>query len=353
MKLFCFGQELAWTLKCTFLLILVVGGSSQPGLALDTKRLFSQAKDSVVLIMSFDSNGQPLAIGSGFFVGDGSLIATNFHVIQGASEVRVKLPSGKVLSIKTAVGLDVERDIVVISALYAGQSLKLSHRTPDIGEDIVVMGNPKGLEGTVSSGIISGVRRDKETTYYQITAPISPGSSGGPVIDERGEVLGVSTFYVQGGQNLNFAMPAIYISRLLDKPKAIALTKTTSTKSLTLRKPADERVTVVKPFIHGYIRSHLEASILNNTDNVINNVRMVVAFYEDGTCVHYMLIEVKELVPPHMAVRFKREDEALDYHGQDAVSIGFKRGIWTPRFRILDYDIVEQHGGPSTIPTFQ
>ena len=183
--------------------------------AIDAKALFKHARDSVVLVMSFDANSQPHAIGSGFFVGDGTLIVTNYHVIEGSSGVVIKQTSGDVVAIDTVAGVDFGHDLVILRSPSEGKPLKLATRTPEIGEDIIAIGNPKGLEGTLSKGIVSGLREEEGSSYYQITAPISPGSSGGPIINDKGEVLGVSTFFVKGGQNLNFAMPAAYVHRLL------------------------------------------------------------------------------------------------------------------------------------------
>ena len=181
----------------------------------NAKELFKETHESVVLIMSFDSNNQPLAIGSGFYVDDGRTIVTNLHVISGAQTVRIKNPDGKVFRARIVLGVDSTHDLVILEADVYGKPIPLSRRTPEIGEDIIAIGNPKGLEATLSKGIVSGVRNDQGSIYYQVTAPISPGSSGGPIIDGNGEVIGVSTFYVQGGQNLNFAMPSAYIHRLL------------------------------------------------------------------------------------------------------------------------------------------
>lgn len=85
-------------------------------------------------------------------------------------------------------------------------------RSAEIGDTVYEVGNPEGLEGTFSQGIISGLRG---TDYIQITAPISPGSSGGPVINQYGEVIGIATSFNKEGQNLNFAIPVAKLALLL------------------------------------------------------------------------------------------------------------------------------------------
>ena len=320
--------------------------SIQPAYSLDAKSLFKNTRNSVVLVMSFDANNQPLALGSGFFVGDGKTVATNYHVIESASSVTIKLMSGKVAAVDTVVGVDIEHDLVLLSVPSKGSPLKLAERTPEVGEDIVVIGNPKGLEGTLSRGIVSGAREEKGSLFYQITAPISPGSSGGPIISEQGEVLGIASFYVQGGQNLNFAMPSAFIHRLLRKPETKTLAAVTRKKAkVAVKETVDERVKIHSAATDGAYRT-VSASVFNGTDSLIKNVRMVVVFYciardlFNELPLHYMLINVKEEIPPGLAIRFKRYDGNIGY-------------AWDASFRILDYDIIGQPGGVQTIPTFQ
>ena len=134
--------------------------------------------------------------------------------MQNAAKLAIKLSSGETGWIDTVLGVDAERDLALLQSNVTGTPIKAAGRLPDIGEDILAIGNPSGLEGTVSTGIISGIRTEDGSQYFQITAPISPGSSGGPIIDEHNEVLGVSTFYLDGAQSLNFAMPAAYLMKL-------------------------------------------------------------------------------------------------------------------------------------------
>ncbi len=228
------------------LLFLIAILPSLEVFAIDTKILFQKTNSSVVLIMSFDENLQPLAIGSGFFVDNGKSIATNYHVIEGATSVRIKLTSGGVEEIKQVRGVDLEHDLAILVSSKNGPPLDLEQNFPEIGDDIIAIGNPQGLEGTLSKGIVSGIREDKGSSYFQITAPISPGSSGGPIINEKGKVIGVSTFYIEGGQNLNFAVPATYINKLLRKPKIESITQKTRKKSKKQKSQIDERVYVTE-----------------------------------------------------------------------------------------------------------
>ena len=167
-----------------------------------------------------DTNGKTLGIGSGFFV-KSNLIATNYHVIEGAAKGTAKL-IGKYTqyNIEGVTATDKANDLALLKVtVYGIKPLLLGDSdTVRIGETVYVAGNPKGLEGTFSDGIISS-RRDRYTKErLQMTAPISPGSSGGPVLNRRGEVIGVSfSFYKDlDAQNLNFAIPSRYLKKLIE-----------------------------------------------------------------------------------------------------------------------------------------
>ena len=315
--------------------------------AIDAKALFKQTRDSVVLVMSFDVNNQPHTIGSGFFVGDGTLIVTNYHVIEGSSGVKIKQTSGDVVTIDTVAGVDLEHDIVLLKSSSIGKPLKLATRTPEIGEDIVAIGNPKGLEGTLSKGIVSGLRKPKNATYYQITAPISPGSSGGPVISGDGEVLGISTFYLTDGQNLNFAIPSNYISKLPISEKPIPLYAVTENTPFE-GKYVNGDIRVIESYIDGSYPSYIEASVLNETSIPINNILILANFYPSqnrGYPVHHTLISIKDVIPPGLALRFKKRDPMLFGHGRDNAS----KGTWEVEFRVQDFNTAEDNSSEKII----
>ncbi len=159
-----------------------------------------------------------LRLGSGFFISQNGDIITNYHVLKGAESAEVKTSDGKTYTISDIVAVDEKNDIIRLSVNIPSKyvlPLSLSETTPEIGERIIVYGSPLGLEKTLSDGIISAIR---EVPGYgkliQITAPISPGSSGSPVLNMKGEVVGVATFQIIEGQNLNFAIPSDRITSL-------------------------------------------------------------------------------------------------------------------------------------------
>lgn len=215
-----------------WLLFMSFGASSAH--AQTAQEIAKKAFGSTVLLVMEDANGQPLSLGSGFFVRDGE-IASNLHVVEGAARGYAKLVSQKTkYDIEGITAVDQDRDLVVLK-ISAARLLALPLGNSDavqVGESVYAVGNPQGLEGTFSQGIVSSIRQVGTDRLLQITAPISPGSSGGPVLSGRGEVIGVSVATFRGGQNLNFAIPANYLSTLLGKSgPAKPLAKAKGTKA--------------------------------------------------------------------------------------------------------------------------
>lgn len=174
---------------------------------------------SVAVMIMYNEKGKPESLGSGFVVLPG-ILATNYHVVQGAAKGEVTfLGDRKAHPILGVVGLDAWADLALVA--IADRSRKplavgLASRM-QVGDQVYVVGNPKGLVGTFSEGVISAVRRrdNRRDFTFQMSAPISTGSSGGPVLNDHGEVIGVSVSTMLSGQNLNFAIPISYVSRLM------------------------------------------------------------------------------------------------------------------------------------------
>ncbi|MCB0794883.1 MAG: serine protease [Flavobacteriales bacterium] len=182
------------------------------------KEIAKSCIPSVVSLVLEDGFRQPISIGSGFIVETGC-IATNLHVIAGAKYGYV-LENGS--STKHRIDgyfvTDEANDLAILSVpTIKGKSLFLSTEKNEIGDIIYAIGSPKGLSGTISEGIVSGIRNIETVNLIQITAPISPGSSGGPVINNFGHVIGVAVGTIANGQNLNFAIPSTLLKSILDR----------------------------------------------------------------------------------------------------------------------------------------
>ena len=190
--------------------------------SLSAEDIADKALAATVYLEMKDKGGKTLGIGSGFFV-QSTLIATNYHVIEGAAKGTAKLV-GKdtTYDIEGVTATDRDNDLALLKVTANGiKPLSLGDSdSVRIGETVYVAGNPKGLEGTFSDGIISR-QHNNTKERLQMTAPISLGSSGGPVVNKKGEVIGVSFAIHQDldAQNLNFAIPSKYLKALLARSK--------------------------------------------------------------------------------------------------------------------------------------
>lgn len=172
---------------------------------------------SITSIITKDASDKEIGEGSGFLVSPDGIIVTNMHVIRGAQKVEVKLGENifkEVLLLKIIPAFDIallKVNAQGFSPVNIGDSDQLTS-----GQFVVALGNPLGLEQSVSTGIISAIRSSAQIKLLQITAPLSPGSSGGPLLNEYGEVVGITTlasFFL--AQNVNFAIPINYLKQAL------------------------------------------------------------------------------------------------------------------------------------------
>lgn len=173
---------------------------------LSSKEMYALCSPSTVEIVASDEYDE--AQGSGYFAGDGKVV-TNYHVIEGAEKIVIKTYDNKQYEVSTILGYDEDLDLAVLQLDKDYESLSLCQDGVAGGEDIYTFGSPLGLSGTMTRGMISTASRKidgEEAEYIQIDAPISPGNSGGPLVNAYGEVIGINTLYYVDGQNLNFAI---------------------------------------------------------------------------------------------------------------------------------------------------
>jgi S1-C subfamily serine protease len=263
---------------------------------------------SVVTIVALDENEHPLSLGSGFFINASGRIATNHHVLEGSAKAIVKVTNGEKGSIVEITQDDPNLDLLIAeTSLKNTKPLTLGDSdTIAVGEDIVAIGNPAGLEGTVSKGIVSGIREVDGVKYIQITAPISPGSSGGPVFGLNGKVVGVATAYLDSGQNLNFAMPVNYLKTLKQsRLKLISLPKMPSKPDQT-RKNTESVVVFDIHYEHKDDRlTGIYFSIRNQTNYPIKNIKLFFIYRNlKGEVITYSAEECTTLILPNLAKRW-------------------------------------------------
>jgi len=189
--------------------------------ATDVPALVQRAKPAVVEILTFDQQNDLLKSGTGFFISPDGILLTNYHVISGGSGIIAKTPTGAVYILKSVVSYSEAHDVAELQFLTTDAPyLTLGHSSGAVeGQRVLVIGNPEGLEGTVSDGIISAFRDNR--SMIQITAPISLGSSGSPVLDESGQVLGIAQLIFKEGQNLNFAISSESIRDAIAKSAVV------------------------------------------------------------------------------------------------------------------------------------
>jgi S1-C subfamily serine protease len=339
------GRGLLWPVAVVVALIVFPRSVLQ---AQDARKVAHAAFPSVVLLLVQDGQGQPLGLGSGFFVRP-DIIATNLHVIEGAANgwARIIGENNK-YEIKGTVGVDETRDLALLklggvraAPLELGKSSDVS-----VGDAVFVVGNPRGLEGTLSEGIVSAIRHVESDTLLQITAPISPGSSGGPVLDRSARVVGVAAATLKGGQNLNFAIPSAYLSSLLEHTNALTPLGSSSSgsgRSAVARLGAKPTEGVVGDQFEWYDSSSFTFSIRNKLSDPVTNVYCLVIFYDYDTGtkpVDTYEGRYSVTVPPGLA---KRVGGMVD------PSVFNLSGRWDPatesrstrvEFRVLDFDIV-------------
>jgi S1-C subfamily serine protease len=168
-----------------------------------------KASPSVVTIGNIDYTGNIVSHGSGFIVRENGVIVTNYHVIEKANNLLVKLHTGEKYYVSGIIFMSADRDIAVLKINVAnlpfvtiGESKNL-----EVGAKTIAIGSPMGLEGTVSSGIISQIRPTNNLSVIQTTTPITYGSSGGPLLNMYGEVIGINTSIYEGNGSIGFAIP--------------------------------------------------------------------------------------------------------------------------------------------------
>jgi tetratricopeptide (TPR) repeat protein len=208
---------------------------------LSAEAIFKQASPAVVRVEVRDRDSKVIGQGSGFLVSEDGLVATNHHVIEDAATAQVVLSDNTKYDVEGVASSLPASDLVLLK--ISGQqfpSLTLADDTlPSVGNKVYAIGNPRGLTNTLSDGLISGVRPVDDTlSLLQTTASISPGSSGGPLLSQEGKVIGVTTAFIQGGQNLNMVVPVRTLIASNDAQKLsdlwAAINKKESEKALQL-----------------------------------------------------------------------------------------------------------------------
>ncbi|VVM06122.1 S1 family peptidase, partial [Methylacidimicrobium tartarophylax] len=180
-------------------------------------QVFERVSPSVVVVLSLDAGGNPSAQGSGVAIAPG-VVATNYHVIRDGASCRVRYHGQDYPA--RLLNSDWQRDVcsLEVPGLPAPPVVLGDTASLKVGATVYAVGAPEGLELTLSQGIVSSLRDLEGGRYIQTTAAISHGSSGGGLFDDQGRLLGLTSFYMGGGQQLNFALPVEWIATLPQRP---------------------------------------------------------------------------------------------------------------------------------------
>lgn len=181
--------------------------------------IYRMAGPSVVLIEVYGEDGKVSGAGSGFLVSADGRILTNFHVIVHSRRATVTLTNQDAYDSVGVIDVDKRKDIALLKIKAVNLPyLKLGHSaTVQVGDKLYTLGNPLGVfQNTLSEGLLSGIRQMDGYKMFQLSAPISHGSSGSPVFGSQGDVIGIVESTLSEGQNLNFAIPIDYAVGMLD-----------------------------------------------------------------------------------------------------------------------------------------
>lgn len=321
---------------------------------ISAEEAYKQSVNKVVLVMCYQ-DGVPYSQGSGFFIDENTLV-TNYHVIDGGTSYAIKFAEKEeMIKGVTIVKASPSYDLAILKTKQSFPFFKVdSLGKESVGSKIYTIGNPRGLEGTISEGIISGKRKNEGVDYIQITAPISPGNSGGPVLNEKGDVIGVSTFTYRNSQNLNFAMPISYVNKCIDIasiPKKQTITKSDSTA-----------ISLVY-YSKRWDESYQQVSFHNNSVHSIKSITGVFVYYRKmvdydygsystrksylGDIFHYQVFSVNVDIAPKMSklVTIKCDPELYEHRyceGGGCNHCGETNIIhFDCKFRLLSYEIDE------------
>lgn len=378
--------------KCVIyagLFVYAIPASAQHPLS--TVQLAQRATPATVTILAIDSRGDTVGQGSGFIVTPDGVVVTNYHVMAGAASGAVVLSSGERYTIAAALAVDPVADVAVIK--IPGISLPTLPTTnvlPPVGSHVVAVGSPLGLYQTVTDGIVSARRVVKGRELLQISAPISPGSSGGPVLNVSGAVVAISTAYLQGGQALNFAVPVRYAMALLGSdvhPRAIAAVFASTSRTEPSSGPeskADDLMAVAQADSARRMlcsAAYLLNSVRNQMDSLVARVSLAkltsvsavsmsaaLDVFLPKAELHITRLRLAEVSPPlalardsvsailmHVDSLLAGSQRSVDYHRSP--SIAALRGTETTTLQVttlLDREYVRARlafaGDPTTLP---
>ena len=211
---------------CFFLFAFAPLAAAQTPFTKTSAEKIALLKRAVVIITTLDREGNPLLQGSGFFIA-ADRIVTNMHVVRDARLIRIETFDGHTCTVSNVIAVNEREDLALLQMEAPNAeavTLQLADSAPVEGEEIVVMSNPRGSQWKLTSGQVGPVWEFKGTGHrIQITASILPGSSGGPVVNKEGQVVGIAVMHLPSVDDLDFAVPAESLKALQASTKNITV----------------------------------------------------------------------------------------------------------------------------------
>jgi hypothetical protein len=244
--------------------------SPLPPAKLSTAQIANRATPSVIVVENFNADGERAGQGSGYVHSSDGIIITNYHVIRGASSLTVRIPAKEPFHIDSVLAYSIEHDLAALQVSASLPALVTEALEPvKVGDRVIAIGAPLGLESTVSEGIVSAIRDAGGTQIIQTTASISPGSSGGPLFNEYGKVIGLTTARMRDGQNLNFVIAVRHVSELLGQQRPVSLAEMLEETQVVSALPASTISVPARNLVRlPFIVSNQQGAVLEGTYTV-------------------------------------------------------------------------------------
>ncbi len=267
------------------LIVITIMVSSLCGCTINEKKLSGEEIFEKLTVSTVEITAESeyvSSLGTGFYIDDNGTVVTNYHVIEDCSSANVTTSDGGTYTVISVLGYDKDLDIAILSTSKKNSTAVNTSRSATTGEAVYVLGSSLGLTGTFSEGLVSSAERNiGNNTYIQISAPISHGNSGGPVVNALGEVIGIACAGFEEGQNLNLALPISVLDQIaVDKP--ISMEEFYKTTSVYYQ--LDDRVVV-----HG---STLAVRTITLGDSFA--AEFVLAMWEQGEATEATMIEIMD-----------------------------------------------------------